>query len=84
MADGGFKLELEPVLGERLKAAADAAGSSVEDYAAGLISRGLDDDWAEDYARYAEYQRTGEYIDAEVAMRGFREAVAARFRAKRK
>ena len=35
-------------------------------------------DWAEDFARFAEYQRTGEYLDAEVAMAEFCQAVADR------
>jgi hypothetical protein len=40
-------------------------------------------DWAEDFAWFAEYQRAGEYIDAEVAMAQFRQAVADRVIAKR-
>ena len=84
MADGGLKLELDEALGERLKAAADGDGRPVDAYAAELIAHGLDDGRAEDVARYEAYQRTGDYIDAETAMRRFREAVPAGFRAKRK
>lgn len=83
MADGGLKLELDEALSARLKAAADAVGRPVDAYAAELISGGLDDDWTESYARYAEYQRTGEYLDADVALEAFRKAVAARVRSKR-
>ena len=82
MADGGLKLELEKALGERLQAAADAVGRPVDELAAALISGGLDDDWAESYARYEDYQRAGESLDAEVEMAAFRDAVRARFRAK--
>jgi hypothetical protein len=78
MADGGLKLELDEALSARLKAAADAVGRPVDAYAVELISGGLDDDWAESYARFAEYERTGEYLSAEVAMEDFRKAVAAR------
>ena len=41
-------------------------------------------DWAEDFARFAEYQRTGEYIDAEGTMAEFRQAIADRVAAKQK
>ena len=40
-------------------------------------------DWAEDFARFAEYRRTGGYIDSEVAMAEFRRAVADRVAAMR-
>jgi len=84
MADGDFKLELSEELGRRLKAAAEAAGRSVDDYAAGLISQGLESSWDEDYARYDEYRRTGEYLDAETVMRDFKAALKRRFSEKRK
>ncbi len=84
MADGSLKLDLDAGVHERLRAAAGAVGRSIEDYAANLIAQGLDDDWAEDYARAAEYERTGEYIDAETAMREFREKLEQRLSEKRK
>ena len=56
MADDGFSLVLDPALAKRLKAAADAAGQPVLDFAESLIVQGLDDDWAVDYARFAEYE----------------------------
>ena len=77
MAGDGRIVELDEELGRRLNAVATATGQSAGDLAAKLISRGLDD-WAEDFARFAEYERTGEYIDAEVAMAEFRQAVAAK------
>jgi hypothetical protein len=83
MADGGLKLELDEALGARLKAAADAAGRPVEAFAAELISGGLDDDWAESYSRFAEYQRTGESLDAVAEMDAFRKNVAELVRTKR-
>ena len=82
MADGGLKLELDEALTARLKAAADAAGRPIDAYAAELIADGLDDGWSESYARYADYQRTGEYLDAEHEMKVFKQAVAERVRSK--
>jgi hypothetical protein len=79
MADGGLKLELGADLSDRLRVAAETAGRPVADYAAELIEGALDDDWAEDDARFAEYQRTGISVPAEEALSRFREAVARRF-----
>jgi hypothetical protein len=83
MADDGFRVEISESLGRQLVAAAEAAGRPVSDYAADLIARGLDD-WAEDLARYEEYKRSGEYLDAESALAGMREELARRFREKRR
>ena len=82
MADGGLTIELDESLAERLQSAARATGQSTADLAANLIGHGLDD-WAEDFARFEEYERTGEYVDAEVAMAEFRQALADRFKSKR-
>ena len=82
MADGGLKLELDEALSDRLKAAAAALGRSVDDYAAELIADGLDQDWAESYARFEDYERTGEFLDAGPALADFRRKVADRARAK--
>jgi hypothetical protein len=84
MADGGLKFELDEALSARVRAAADAVGRPVEDFATNLIAYGLDDDWAESYARFAEYERTGESVDVEVALAAFHERLAERFRSKRK
>jgi hypothetical protein len=82
MADGGFQLELDAELGERLTAAAGAVGRSAAEFAADLIAKGLDDGWEESLARLAEYDRTGEYVDADVALRHFREVLAERLKAR--
>jgi len=79
MADGGLKLEIDEALAERLRAAAAATGESVEDFARQALSAAADDDWAEDYARVAEYEATGRFIPAHEAMAEFRAAVEARF-----
>lgn len=71
MADGDLTLKLDDETVERLRAAADAVGRTVQDYAAGLISEGLEVDWAEDLARIAEYDRTGESISVEEALDHF-------------
>ena len=83
MADGELNIALGSDLSARLQSAADASGRSVEDLANGLIAYGLQDDWAEDYLRFAEFERTGESYDAVVVMQEFRDAVAARVAAKR-
>jgi len=80
VADGSIKLELGPVLSGRLVTAAEEAGQGVDDYAAQLIARGLDDHWAIAEARLAEYDRTGEYVPADEAMAAFRAAIADRLR----
>jgi hypothetical protein len=80
MADGSIKLELNADLSERLAAAADEAGIPVQDFAAGLIGRGLDDRWAITKARLAEYDRTGESVDAKEALARFRTAISERVR----
>jgi hypothetical protein len=82
MADGELKLELGDALSERLKVAAAAEGLSPEAYATELIADCLDEEWAVSYARAAEYERTGEYLDAEAEMKRFQQAVAERFNAK--
>lgn len=82
MADGGLNLELDAELSERLKAAAYFAGRPVGDYAISLIQSALDDDWAEDDARFAEYERTGVSFSAEDALLRMRESLVERFRAK--
>jgi uncharacterized protein (DUF1778 family) len=79
MADDGFKLEVDSALAERLKLAAAAAGESVQDFALQALRSAADDDWAEDYARIAEYEATGRSIPVDQAMAEFRAAVEARF-----
>jgi len=72
MADGELTLKLDDETARRLQAAADAAGRSVGDYAAGLISEGLTDtSWTESLRRLDEYDRTGESITVEEALAHF-------------
>ena len=68
MADGGLTIELDAALGARPREAAEAVGRSAEDYASALIAQGLGDGWAEARASLAEYDRTGEYVDAKQAL----------------
>ena len=70
MADGSNTIKLSGEVARRLRAAADAAGRSVDDYASELISAGLDD-WAEDFARLRAFDRTGESIAVEEALELF-------------
>ena len=78
MADGGLKLEIDEALAERLRVAAEASGESVEAFALHALRAAADEDWAEDYARVAEYEATGRSIPAVEAMAEFRAAVEAR------
>ncbi|MBP7650238.1 MAG: TraY domain-containing protein [Phenylobacterium sp.] len=80
MADGELTLKLDDETARRLKAAADAAGRSVDDYAAELISDGLggDDDVAEDLRIAEEYDRTGVSYSVEESVAHFRQALLAR------
>ncbi|MDP3746836.1 MAG: TraY domain-containing protein [Phenylobacterium sp.] len=79
MADGELTLKLDDETARRLQAAADAAGRSVGDYAAGLIAEGLDGDhWQGAREALAEFDRTGESFDAETTMAEFRASVARR------
>ncbi len=70
MADG-FRIELDAKASERLKAVAEAAGLSAQDYAQGLVEAALDDGWDESRRRAAEYDRTGEYVTVEEAFAHF-------------
>lgn len=80
MADGELTLKLDDETARRLQEAADAAGRPVADYAAGLISEGLEDDadWAESLRRLEEYDRTGESVPLEEAMAVFHDELEKR------
>ncbi len=82
MADGGLKLEIEPALAERLRIAAEASGESVETFALHALMVAAADDWAEDFARVADYEATGRSVPASQGMAEFRTAVEARFERK--
>ena len=77
MADG-FDFHLNGERAVKLKAAATAAGLDATDLVLQIIDTALDDSWAEDIDRIAEYKRTGESISAEDLMQGLRDGLAAR------
>ena len=68
MADGELTLKLDDDTVRRLRAAADAAGVSMDRIAADLIAEGLDHDWTEALASLAEYDRTGVSYSLDEAM----------------
>ncbi len=70
MADGGLKLEIDEALAERLRAAADASGETVEAFAINALAVAAEVDWAEDFARVAEYEATGRFIPADQPVAG--------------
>ena len=71
MADGELTLKLDDDTARRLKAAADAAGRSVDEYARALIADGLDDRWSESLRRLEEYDQTGESLSVQEALEHF-------------
>ena len=76
MADGEVRVTLDAETERRLKAAADAAGRSVDDYARDLIVEALDeDDWAEDVRIAEEADRTGVSYSVEEGLAAFDAAV---------
>jgi hypothetical protein len=88
MADGELTLQLNAALSRRLEAAATEARQDVREYVEALIedvldAEGTDEDWAEDERRWAEFERTGHSIPAEVVLAEFKAAVARSFASKR-
>ena len=76
MADGELVLKFDDETARRLKAAADAAGQPVSDYARDLIVEQLPpDDVSEDLRVIEEYERTGKSYSVEEAMTDFRRAL---------
>ena len=76
MADGA-DIHLDPQRTARLKAAADAAGISLEAYALQALDQALDDEWSEAIAALEEYDRTGISYAAEDVLAEFRANVEA-------
>ena len=68
MADGELTLKLDDDTVRRLRAAADAAGVTMDRIAADLIADGLDHDWTQALASLAEYDRTGVSYSLDEAM----------------
>jgi predicted transcriptional regulator len=82
MADAGMTIELNEELAQRVKDAAEALGKSADKFANELIAKSMDDGWAEARASLAEYDRTGEYVDADVALADFRKELERRLAAR--
>jgi predicted signal transduction protein with EAL and GGDEF domain len=76
MADG-FDIHVNADLAERLQAVADGSGLSAEQLALEVLGQVAGDDWAEDFRRLEEYDRTGVSIPKDEWMAGLRESVAA-------
>ena len=68
MADGKLTLKLDDDTVRRLRAAADAAGVTMDRIAADLIADGLDHDWTQALASLAEYDRAGVSYSLDEAM----------------
>lgn len=81
MTDGGLKVELEPDLADRVRVFATAAGAEVASIVRDAVADYVDD-WSETIARLAEYDRTGESVDGEEALRRFEDTVASYARSK--
>ena len=81
MADG-FQIEIDAEMAERLKAAAQAAGVEPATYALEVLGSALDSDWTESLKRLEEYDRTGESISLEEALKEFHGAVEDELRSK--
>jgi len=76
MADGA-DIHLDPERAARLRAAADAAGVSLEVYALQALDQALDEDWSEAIAALEDHDRTGVSYAAEDALAEFRANVEA-------
>ena len=79
MADG-FDIHLDEERARRLRKAAEAAGVDARVFAMQVLDQALEAEWAEDFRRVADYERTGASIDDGEWMQGLQEAVRARFR----
>ena len=79
MADG-FDIHLDEERARRLRKAAEAAGVDAKAFAMQVLDQALEEGWAEDFHRAADYERTGNSIDAGEWMQGLQDAVRARFR----
>ena len=86
MADGAITLTLDDETVRRRDEAARRAGVTPEAYAAGLLSAVVTEeagetplhDWTEANRRLAEYDRTGEFVEAGPALDAFVAEVRAR------
>jgi hypothetical protein len=76
MADGA-DIHLDPERAARLRAAAEAAGVSLETYALQALDQALDDEWSDAIAALEDHDRTGVSYAAEDAIAEFRANVEA-------
>lgn len=76
MADGA-DIHLDSERAARLRAAAEAAGVSLEAYALQALDQALDDEWLEAIAALEDHDRTGVSYTAEDAIAEFRANVEA-------
>lgn len=76
MADGA-DIHLDPERAARLRAAAEAAGVSLEAYALQALDQALNDEWSEAIAALEDHDRTGVSYAAEDAIAEFRANVEA-------
>ena len=76
MADGA-DIHLDPERAARLRAAANAAGVSLEAYALQALDQALDDEWSEAIMALEDHDRTGVSYAAEDAIAEFRANVEA-------
>ena len=79
MDDGALTVRIAGELAERLRVSAESSGRAVDEHARDLIRGALDEDWAEDDRRFAEYERTGITIPADVAFEELRSSLERRF-----
>lgn len=79
MADG-FDIHLDEDRARRLRQAAEAAGVDVRSFAVQVLDLALEDDWAEDFSRAAECEKTGEFLEADQWMQGLQESIRARYK----
>lgn len=81
MADGEITLTIDADLAERLRAGADAKGQTVEAYALERLAAQVAEDgadWAEDFNRADEFDRTGQAMPVEAFIGRLRTATTER------
>jgi len=79
MDDGALTVRIDGELADRLRASAESSGRGVDEHARDLIREALDQDWAEADRRFAEYERTGFSVPADVAFDDLRTSLEGRF-----
>lgn len=77
MADDGIRIDLDDALTERARRFAVADGTPVDAVIRHAVADYIDD-WTETLARLAEFDRTGDSLDAGPVLDHFQATVAAR------